>query len=58
MPFPRYSEESLNKKMPRLSVGKRSRLVALFYQFNLETSEKKYGRLVELALEEEIFIST
>jgi hypothetical protein len=44
--------------MPRLSVGKRSRLVALFYQFDLETSGKKYDRLVELASEEEIFILT
>jgi hypothetical protein len=44
--------------MPRLSVGKRSRLVALYYQFDLETSGKKHDRLVELASEEEIIIST
>ena len=34
--------------MPRLSCGKRSRLVALYYQYDLETSGKKYDRLVEL----------
>ena len=33
--------------MPRLSIGKRSRLVAIFYQFHLETSGKKYDRLVD-----------
>jgi hypothetical protein len=44
--------------MLRLSVGKRSRLVALFYHFDLETSGKKYDRLVELTSEEEIFILT
>jgi hypothetical protein len=39
-------------------VGKRRRLVALFYEFDLETSGKKYDRLVELATKEEICIST
>jgi hypothetical protein len=43
--------------MPRLSVGKRCRLVALLYQFDLKTSGKKYDRLVELASEEDIFIN-
>ena len=43
--------------MPRLSISKRSRLIAIFYQYNLERADKKYDRLVSLAKEEEIFIS-
>ena len=43
--------------MPPLSIGKRSRLIDIIYQYDLETSGKKYDRLVELASEEEIFIS-
>ena len=30
--------------MPRFSIGKRSRLIAIFYQYDLETSGKKYDR--------------
>ena len=43
--------------MPRLSIAKRSRLIAIYYQSDLEITKKKNDRLVELALEEEIFIS-
>ena len=43
--------------MPRLSISKRSRLIAIFYQYNLERADKKYDKLVSLAKEEEIFIS-
>ncbi len=43
--------------MPRLSISKRSRLIAIFYQYDLEITHKKYDRLVKLAEEEEIFIS-
>ncbi len=35
--------------MPRLSITKRSRLIAMYYQYDLENSEKKYEGLVELA---------
>jgi hypothetical protein len=43
--------------MPRLSISKRSRLIAIFYHYDLERTHKKYERLFELAEEEEIFIS-
>ncbi len=41
--------------MPRLSIAKQSRLIAIYYKYVLEITEKKYDRLVELAIEEEIF---
>ena len=37
--------------MPPLSIGKRSRLIDIIYQYDLETSGKKYDRLVKLALD-------
>jgi hypothetical protein len=40
-----------------LSIAKGSRLIAIYYQYDLEITKKKYDRIVELALEEEIFIS-
>ena len=43
--------------MPRLSISSRSRLIAIFYQYNLERTKNKIKVLVELAKEEEIFIS-
>ena len=43
--------------MPRLSISSRSRLIANFYQYNLERTKNKIKVLVELAKEEEIFIS-
>jgi hypothetical protein len=30
--------------MPRFSIGKRSRLIVIFYQYEWETSGKKYDR--------------
>jgi hypothetical protein len=42
--------------MPRLSVTKRSRLIAIYYQYDIEITKKKYDRLAEQALEEEIII--
>jgi hypothetical protein len=39
-------------KIPRLSIAKRSRLIAIYYQYDLEITKKKYDRLFELALEE------
>ena len=43
--------------MPRLSIAKRSRLIAIYYQSDLEITKKIYDRLVELAFGKEIFIS-
>ena len=43
--------------MPRLSIAKRSRLIAIYYQYDLENSQRNFKRLVELAVEKEIFIS-
>jgi hypothetical protein len=43
--------------MPRLSIPKRSRLIAIYYQHDLENSQRNYERLDVLAVEKEIFIS-
>jgi hypothetical protein len=40
-----------------LSIAKQIWLIAIYYQYDLEITKKKYYRLVEQALEEEIFIS-
>ncbi len=35
--------------MPRLSIVKRNRLIAIYYQYDLENRQRKYEGLVELA---------
>ncbi len=37
--------------MPRLSIAKPSTLIAIFYRYDLEKSQRNYERLVELAAE-------
>jgi effector-binding domain-containing protein len=42
--------------MPRKAIAKRSILIAIYYQYDFENSERNYERLVELAVEKEITI--